>query len=65
VSDKVLAFDAGADDYIAKPYEPRELVARIQAIIKRYTAFYTHKEEDIFSIDKIKMHISKEGKNLD
>ncbi len=65
VSDKVVAFDVGADDYIAKPYEPRELVARIQAIIKRYTQFSAVQDEDIFSIDKVKMHITKEGKVLD
>jgi len=50
VSDKVVAFDVGADDYIAKPYEPRELVARIQAIIKRYSQFSQNTQEDIFSI---------------
>lgn len=65
VSDKVVAFDVGADDYIAKPYEPRELVARIQAIIKRYSQFKTTAQEDIFSIDKVKMQISKEGEVLD
>lgn len=65
LSDKVVAFDAGADDYIAKPYEPRELVARIQAIIKRYTQFSTQVKEDIFSVDRVKMHISKEDKVLD
>jgi len=65
VSDKVVAFDVGADDYIAKPYEPRELVARIQATIKRYTRFSTAQEEDIFSVDKVKMLISKQGKILD
>ncbi|SFV71324.1 DNA-binding response regulator [hydrothermal vent metagenome] len=64
VSDKVVAFDAGADDYIAKPYEPRELVARIQAIIKRYTQLSTPQIKDVFSIDKIKMQISKEGSTL-
>lgn len=65
VSDKVVAFAVGADDYIAKPYEPRELVARIQAIIKRYTQFSTIQEEDIFSIDKVKMLITKQGKAID
>ena len=65
VSDKVVAFDAGADDYIAKPYEPRELVARIQAIIKRYTHFSTQAKEDIFTIDKIKMQVTQNGKVLD
>ena len=64
VSDKVVAFDAGADDYIAKPYEPRELVARIQAIIKRYTQFASPKSEEVFLIDKVKMLISKQGTAL-
>ncbi len=35
VNDKVLAFDYGADDYLAKPFEPRELVARMQRLLKR------------------------------
>ncbi|HRI36352.1 MAG TPA: response regulator transcription factor [bacterium] len=34
-SDKVRALDQGADDYIAKPFSPRELLARIQAVLKR------------------------------
>lgn len=33
--DVVSAFEAGADDYIVKPFRPRELVARIQAVLKR------------------------------
>ena len=33
--DIVNAFDIGADDYIVKPFRPRELVARVQAILKR------------------------------
>ena len=65
VSDKVVAFDAGADDYIAKPYEPRELVARIQAIIKRYTQFSTQSTEEIFTIDKVKMQVLQNNKALD
>lgn len=65
VSDKVIAFDAGADDYIAKPYEPRELVARIQAIIKRYSTFPKTSHEDVFNVDKAKMQITHEGKVLD
>jgi two-component system response regulator RegX3 len=34
--DKVEGFDHGADDYIAKPFEPTELLARIQAVLRRY-----------------------------
>ena len=33
--DKVLGLELGADDYLAKPYEPRELVLRIESILKR------------------------------
>jgi len=65
VSDKVVAFDIGADDYISKPYEPRELVARIQSLIKRYSRFETASQEESFSIDKTKMQISHNDKVLD
>jgi two-component system OmpR family response regulator len=66
VSDKVVAFDVGADDYIAKPYEPRELVARIQSILKRYSNFVTtNTTKELFSVDKHKMQISKAGDVLD
>jgi DNA-binding response OmpR family regulator len=33
--DKVLGLESGADDYIAKPYEPRELVARCKSVLRR------------------------------
>ncbi len=36
VSDKVEGFEHGADDYVAKPFEPTELLARIQAVLRRY-----------------------------
>ena len=35
VMDRVVGLEIGADDYLAKPFEPRELVARIQNILKR------------------------------
>ncbi len=35
VTDRVVGLELGADDYVAKPFEPRELVARIQNILKR------------------------------
>lgn len=33
--DKVIGFDAGADDYVVKPFDPQELVARIRALLRR------------------------------
>ena len=35
VSDRVLGLELGADDYIVKPFEPRELVARVNTVIRR------------------------------
>ena len=38
VSDRIIGLELGADDYIAKPFEPRELLARIQSILRRSQA---------------------------
>ena len=38
VVDRVVGLEVGADDYIVKPFEPRELVARIEAVLRRRTA---------------------------
>ncbi len=38
VADRVLGLELGADDYLPKPFDPRELVARIQAVLRRVRA---------------------------
>jgi len=66
VSDKVLLLELGADDYVTKPFSPRELLARVRAALRRTTrppatdrfAF------DDTSIDFTKMEIIREGRTV-
>lgn len=59
MSDKILGYGLGADDYLAKPYEPRELVLKINSFLRRETKAH-HKVGD-FEINESKMEISMEG----
>lgn len=45
--DRIVGLELGADDYMSKPFEPRELVTRIQAILRRSTGM-THRRDLIF-----------------
>lgn len=63
MSDKILGFDFGADDYLAKPYEPRELVLRINSILRRVTQ--KNKIVGDFEINEAKMEIKLEGLLVD
>ena len=38
VMDRIVGLEMGADDYLPKPFEPRELVARLQAVLRRGAA---------------------------
>lgn len=45
-TDKILGLNIGADDYITKPFNPLELVARVKSQLRRYTNFGYFKQED-------------------
>jgi len=51
--DKLKGFDLGADDYIVKPFSPKEVIARIKAVLKRTTGF-----ADYMNIDDLKIDLS-------
>ncbi len=36
--DRLLGLEVGADDYVCKPYSPREVVARVKAVLRRHAA---------------------------
>lgn len=66
-TDKVIGFEAGADDYIAKPYDPRELIARIQYQIRRNepeSTLQTSGSSSVFTIDEKRFEITKDGNDI-
>ena len=48
-TDRIVGLEIGADDYLPKPFEPRELVARIQSVLRRAGNGNDEKEERLFS----------------
>ncbi len=67
VSDKVSALELGADDYLPKPYDPRELEARIQSVLRRYSdkAAAGVESKSDFAIDENAMKVVYKGQSLD
>lgn len=64
ISDKVTALKLGADDYLPKPYDPRELEIRIRTILRRFNKSYEKEEPNLkktFILDKEKKDITKDG----
>lgn len=60
----VTGFDQGADDYIAKPFRPLELISRIKNVLRR-----SGKSQSVFrignlSVDTVKAYISKDGREI-
>jgi DNA-binding response OmpR family regulator len=64
VTDRIVGLELGADDYLPKPFEPRELLARIQSILRRSQSpgsMVDMIEFDFLTIDKLKQEILLEG----
>jgi DNA-binding response OmpR family regulator len=56
VADKVLLLEMGADDYVTVPFSPRELVARLRALIRRTSRV---SPEDVFVFEDVRVDFSK------
>jgi len=59
--DRVLGLELGADDYVTKPFSPRELVARIKAIFRRMQPRERAEEDTVHQLafDQLSIHVQK------
>lgn len=69
VFDKVLGLELGADDYITKPFEAKEVIARINAVLRRSNNINTEKEQKV-EFDKLSINLTTyelivDGKPID
>ena len=70
VFDKVLGLELGADDFVVKPFDMKELSARVKAVLRRYSAKDTKDEEEVIKFDNIEVSLQKyelkiKGKSVD
>jgi two-component system response regulator RegX3 len=57
--DKVVGLEIGADDYVTKPYSPRELVARIRAVLRRRSAEGGEQVEHTLAAGPVRMDVDR------
>ncbi len=65
--DKITALELGADDYLPKPYDPKELLARINSVLRRYSIIPTQSDfsNSVFLVDKDGMNVYFKGQKLE
>ena len=65
--DKVKGFEAGVDDFVTKPFSPKELIARIKAVIRRVSPTSLEEEVDFhgLKLDPVAHRVAINGNSLD
>jgi len=58
--DRLIGLDAGADDYICKPYSPREVVARVRAVLRRVSPDSQHSDQAV-DFDEARLQVQMSG----
>jgi len=64
IDDKVAGLELGAADYLPKPFDPRELVARINAAVRQNGSLVSTEQKTPFALNEKARTISRDGKNL-
>ena len=55
--DRILGLELGGDDYVTKPFSPRELVARVRAVLRRTTEGTSDKQESLLQYGRLQLDI--------
>lgn len=55
--DRIVGLEMGADDYLAKPFGPRELLARIRAVLRRAVCDISHPQENTMAFGPFRLHL--------
>ena len=70
VFDKVLGLELGADDFVVKPFDMKELSARVKAVLRRYQTHINPNDEEVVKFENIEISLQKyelklRGKSVD
>ncbi len=70
VFDKVLGLEMGADDYVVKPFDPKELSARVKAVLRRCQSHAGQNDDEVIRFDnieisKLKYELKLRGRSID